>query len=181
MRIENIVATVDIGQRLNLEELTFKLPNAVYESWRFPGLILKINKPKATVLVFSTGRLVCAGMRSEKEAHLLIKRVVDMFRGIGVNVGNVRAGIQNIVASAYLGGSIDVESAAFALGKTMYEPDQFPAVIYRMNEPRVVFLIFSSGKIICAGAKNEENIFMAVEKLRRLLEEKGLIRYRHAD
>ena len=85
--------------------------------------------------------------------------------------------IQNIVASAALGGLIDLEKAAFSLGKTMYEPEQFPGLIYRMEEPKVVILLFASGKLVCTGAKKEQDVYDAVEKLHVLLEEKGLIFY----
>ena len=53
----------------------------------------------------------------------------------------------------------------------MYEPEQFPSAIYRMESPRVVFLIFSNGKIVCVGAKKEEDTYVAAEKLRQRLEE----------
>jgi transcription initiation factor TFIID TATA-box-binding protein len=53
----------------------------------------------------------------------------------------------------------------------MYEPEQFPGVIYRMETPKVVFLIFSNGNIVCVGAKKEEDIHEAVKNLRRMLEE----------
>jgi len=85
--------------------------------------------------------------------------------------------IQNIVASVALGGLIDLEKAAFTLGKSMYEPEQFPGLIYRMEEPKVVILLFASGKLVCTGAKKEQDVYDAVEKLHVLLEEKGLIFY----
>jgi len=56
-------------------------------------------------------------------------------------------------------------------GSIMYEPEQFPAVIYRMESPKVVFLIFATGKIVCVGAKREEDVYEAVENLRLRLEE----------
>ncbi|MGB9842229.1 MAG: TATA box-binding protein, partial [Candidatus Bathyarchaeales archaeon] len=83
----------------------------------------------------------------------------------------------NIVASAGLGGMIDLEKAAYTLGKTMYEPEQFPGLIYRMDEPKVVILLFASGKLVCTGAKREQDVYDAVQKLHALLEEKKLIFY----
>ena len=74
-----------------------------------------------------------------------------------------------------MGGNIDLERAAYVLGRTMYEPEQFPGAIYRMEEPKVVFLIFASGKVVIVGAKREEELTRAARKLRELLEEKGLI------
>jgi len=57
----------------------------------------------------------------------------------------------------------------------MYEPEQFPGAMYRMDSPKVVFLIFSAGKIVCVGAKREEEIYEGVENLRRRLEEMGVL------
>jgi len=88
--------------------------------------------------------------------------------------------IQNIVASASLGGLIDLEKAAYDLGKTMYEPEQFPGLIYRMAEPKVVILLFASGKLVCTGAKREQDVYDAVAKLHVILEEKELIFYESA-
>jgi transcription initiation factor TFIID TATA-box-binding protein len=59
----------------------------------------------------------------------------------------------------------------------MYEPEQFPGLIYRMSEPKVVILLFASGKLVCTGAKKEQDVYDAVEKLHGLLEEKKLIFY----
>jgi len=70
-----------------------------------------------------------------------------------------------------------LEKAAFELGKTMYEPEQFPGLIYRMEDPKVVILLFASGKLVCTGAKKEQDVYDAVNKLHEQLEQKGLIYY----
>jgi transcription initiation factor TFIID TATA-box-binding protein len=85
--------------------------------------------------------------------------------------------IVNIVASANLWGVIDLEKAAFTLGKTMYEPEQFPGLIYRMDDPKTVILIFRSGKLVCTGANKEGDVDRSVEKLYEKLEEEQLIYY----
>jgi transcription initiation factor TFIID TATA-box-binding protein len=72
---------------------------------------------------------------------------------------------------------IDLEKAAYTLGRTMYEPEQFPGLIYRMETPKVVILLFASGKLVCTGAKKEEDVYTAVSILHALLEEKSLIFY----
>jgi transcription initiation factor TFIID TATA-box-binding protein len=81
------------------------------------------------------------------------------------------------VASASLGGKIDLEKATYTLSKTMYEPEQFPGLIYRMDIPKVVILLFSSGKLVCTGAKKEEEVYEAVNKLHVKLEKEGIIHY----
>ena len=85
--------------------------------------------------------------------------------------------VQNIVASANLGGMIDLESSAYTLERTMYEPEQFPGLIYRMEEPKVVLLLFASGKLVCTGARKEEDVYKAVKKLHQKLEDENLIYY----
>jgi len=85
--------------------------------------------------------------------------------------------IQNIVASINLGGRVHLEEAARRLPRSMYEPEQFPGLIHRMLDPKTVILIFSSGKLVCTGAKTEKDVFRSVNQLHNLLEEKDLMIY----
>jgi transcription initiation factor TFIID TATA-box-binding protein len=85
--------------------------------------------------------------------------------------------VVNIVASASLGGMVDLEKTVSTLRKTMYEPEQFPGLVYRMDEPKVVMLIFASGSLVCTGAKKEQDVCEAVHKLHEILEEENLIFY----
>jgi transcription initiation factor TFIID TATA-box-binding protein len=59
----------------------------------------------------------------------------------------------------------------------MYEPEQFPGLIYRMEEPKVVILLFASGKLVCTGAKREQDVYDAVQKLHGIVEQTALIFY----
>lgn len=179
IRIENIVATTDLKQQIDLNLTQKVLRGAEYNPKRFPGLIYRLRKPQATTLIFSTGKMVCTGANSEARAKRAIRKVVQKLREGGiVTCKNPVIGIKNIVASVDLSGWIDLERATFALGRVMYEPEQFPAVIYRMEKPKVVILIFSSGKLVCSGARTEEEIYISVTRLHSKLEEEGLIFYR---
>jgi transcription initiation factor TFIID TATA-box-binding protein len=80
-----------------------------------------------------------------------------------------------IVASSSLDKRIDLEEASAMLGNAIFEPDQFPFVIYRINNPKVIIHLFASGKLVCSGAKNKEDIYRAIQQLQVLLEEKALI------
>jgi transcription initiation factor TFIID TATA-box-binding protein len=122
--------------------------------------------------------MVCTGAKSEKEARRAVMKVIkELKKGGIIIISKPELKIQNIVASASLGGMIDLEKAAYTLGKTMYEPEQFPGLIYRMEGPKVVILLFASGKLVCTGAKKEQDVYDAVQKLHKLLEEQGLIFY----
>ena len=56
-----------------------------------------------------------------------------------------------------------------------YEPEQFPGLVYRLKDPMVAMLLFGSGKIVCAGAKNLEDISTAIDKISLELSSLGLL------
>jgi len=99
-------------------------------------------------------------------------------RGI-IITGKLEIEITNIVATANLGGALDLlqfyESETDMRGRITYEPEQFPGLIYRMNEPKVVILLFSSGKLVCISARKEKDAYQAVDNFRQKLEENDLI------
>jgi len=178
IRIENVVASATLNQRIDLKAVVKSYPGVEYRPEQFPGLVFRLKKPKTATLIFNSGKMVCTGAKSEREARGAVMKVIDELKRSGiVIVGKPELKIQNIVASANLGGMIDLEQAAFTLGKTMYEPEQFPGLIYRMDDPKVVILLFASGKLVCTGAKKEEDVYVAVEKLHRRLEREELIYY----
>jgi len=91
-----------------------------------------------------------------------------------VNIANPEITIQNIVASGDLHTNIDLNMAAIVMEYAMYEPEVFPGLIYRLQEPKTVFLIFSTGKIVCTGAKNKEIVKEAVIRLNQQIFEFGV-------
>ncbi|MEM0087489.1 MAG: TATA-box-binding protein [Thermofilum sp.] len=142
----------------------------------FPGLVLRLTRPKTATLIFSSGKMVCTGAKSEAEVYKAVKSIVKLLKQYGIDIRNEPIiEIQNIVASANLRASVDLEKAAFMLENAMYEPEQFPGLIYRMREPKVVLLIFSSGKVVCTGAKKEEEVREAVMKVYNTLKEYGVL------
>jgi transcription initiation factor TFIID TATA-box-binding protein len=178
IHIQNIVASAALNQRISLKTIVEKFPHAEYSPRVFPGLVFRLKKPKTATLIFETGKMVCTGAKSEKEAIQAVNKVVKELKAHGMSVLNKPAiTIQNIVASVELNGEIDLENVVYKLKKVMYEPEQFPGAVFRMDEPKVVFLIFSAGKLVCVGAKKEPDVYIAVNKLQELLEEKELIFY----
>ena len=176
--IENVVASATINQKIDLNAVVKGYPGVEYRPEQFPGLVFRLKRPKTATLIFSSGKMVCTGAKSAKEAKRAVMKVVkELKKGGIIIIGKPELKIQNIVASAGVGGMIDLEKAAYSLGHSMYEPEQFPGLIYRMAEPKVVILLFASGKLVCTGAKKEEDVYVAVEKLHTLLEETSLIFY----
>ncbi len=178
IKIQNVVASATLNQRVDLNAIVKSFPGVEYRPEQFPGLVFRIKKPKTATLIFNSGKMVCTGAKSEKEAHRAIMKVVrELKKGGIIIISKPELKIQNIVASASLGGKIDLELAVSTLVKTMYEPEQFPGLIYRMAEPKVVILIFASGNLVCTGAKKEQDVYDAVHKLHESLEELNLIFY----
>ena len=178
INIENVVATATIHQNIDLNSIVRVFPGVEYRPEQFPGLVYRLKKPKATTLIFSSGKMVCTGAKSERQSRKAVMKVVDELKRSGIVIlSKPEIQIQNIVASVGLGGHIDLEKATYSLKHTMYEPEQFPGLIYRMEDPKVVILIFGSGKLVCTGAKKETDVHRAIAKLQETLEEKKLITY----
>ncbi len=178
INIENVVASATLRQSIDLNAVVKGYPEVEYRPEQFPGLVFRLRRPKTATLIFNSGKMVCTGAKSEKEARRAVMRVIKELKRSGIIiVGKPELKIQNIVASASLGGMIDLEKATYALGKTMYEPEQFPGLIYRMDDPKVVILLFASGKLVCTGAKREDDVYQAVSRLHQRLEDEDMIYY----
>lgn len=175
-KIENVVATVvvEITEKIDLNQIARRHADVEYNPERFPGLVMRIEKPRATILIFSTGKMVVTGMRKATEAGKVVEKVLKNIRKAGIKVSNPEITIQNIVASGDLHTNIDLNMAAIVMEYAMYEPEVFPGLIYRMQEPKTVFLIFSTGRIVCTGAKNKEIVREAVLKLNHEVRELGV-------
>jgi transcription initiation factor TFIID TATA-box-binding protein len=176
IHIQNVVASATLNQKFDLKAIVKGNPSVEYRPKTFPGLVFRLRRPKTAILIFNSGKMVCTGAKSEKEAKRAVKKVVRELKKIGIIIpGKPEIKIVNIVASANLFGKIELEESAFTLGKTMYEPEQFPGLIYRMDEPKVVILLFASGKLVCTGATKEDDVHEAIDKLRQQLEKNDLI------
>jgi len=178
INIQNVVASAALGQNLDLDSIVRVFPGVEYRPEQFPGLVYKLKKPKTATLIFGSGKMVCTGSKSERQARKGVMKVVDELKRNGIVIaGKPDVQIQNIVASGGLGGSIDLEETAHSLERTMYEPEQFPGLIYRMEDPKVVILLFASGNLVCTGAKKEDEVHRAITKLQETLEKNQLISY----
>jgi transcription initiation factor TFIID TATA-box-binding protein len=176
IKIQNVVASGDLGQGLDLDSILRAIPGAEYNPQEFPGLLYRLKRPRTATLLFGSGKMVCTGARSERSARRALTRIVNELRCNGIVIaGRLEIRIENIVASGDLGGTVDLEIMAECLPKTMYEPEQFPGLIYRMDEPKAVILIFSSGKLVCTGIRKEREVRTVVEKLYEILNSRGLI------
>ncbi len=125
--VQNVVASATLGQELDLDSIVRIFPGVEYRPESFPGLVYRLKKPRTATLIFRSGKMVCTGSKSERQAKRAVLKVVEELKGNGIVIsGKPEITVQNIVASVALGGSIDLEKTTFSLERTMYEPEQFP-------------------------------------------------------
>ena len=155
-----------------------RLDGAEYDRERFPGLIYRLDKPKTAMLLFESGKIVCTGAKGVDQVYTAINTVLDNLKKLKFDIGDkVDVFIQNIVATYDLGKDLNLNTIAITLGleHIEFEPEIFPGLVYRHDEPKVVMLLFGSGKVVCTGAKSVEAIRDAIYNLRAELEAGGIL------
>ena len=82
--VQNIVASGSVGMDLNLNTLAMRLRNTEYEPEQFPGLVYKLIDPevKATFLLFSNGKVVCTGTKSEAEVNKALDKLIENLKKV---------------------------------------------------------------------------------------------------
>ena len=178
VQIENIVASTSLADNLDLTKIALSLEGAEYEPDQFPGLIYRLSEPKTAVLIFRSGKVNCTGAKNIESVKKTIDILVDRLRKAGIKVyDEPKIVVQNIVAVYDLGSELNLTDIAMSLGveNVEYEPEQFPGLVYRVEEPKVVLLLFGSGKVVCTGAKEKDEIVKAIKILKKDLQSVGLI------
>jgi transcription initiation factor TFIID TATA-box-binding protein len=166
LKIQNIVATSSLGVPVPLTKLARTQSDIEYNPETFPGLVLRIKKPKSAVLVFSSGNLVCTGTKSTAQVRKVVIEVIKKVKKIGVKVTKKpKINVQNIVASGSINLMLNLNLLALELENTEYEPEQFPGLVYKLMEPPATFLLFTNGKLVCTGTKNKEQLDESMKNL----------------
>jgi len=179
IRIENVVASTSLGDELDLQSVAYTLDGAEYAPEQFPGVIYRLAKPKTAILLFRSGKVVCTGGKSMKQVVESVRTVSEMIRKGGQKIiMHPKIQVQNIVATSDLESEINLNSIAITLGldRVEYEPEQFPGLVCRLEQPRVVVLLFGSGKLVCTGARRPSDVSLAVEMISNQLRDAGLLR-----
>lgn len=170
--LQNIVATVNLDCRLDLKTIALHARNAEYNPKRFAAVIMRIRDPKTTALIFASGKMVVTGAKSEDDSKLASRKYARIIQKLGFNAKFTDFKIQNIVGSCDIKFPIRLEGLASRHHNfSSYEPELFPGLIYRMIKPKIVLLIFVSGKIVLTGAKVREEIYTAFEMIYPVLQD----------
>lgn len=170
-KLQNIVSTANLNCKLDLREIALNTRNCEYKPKRFAAAIMRIRHPKTTALIFASGKMVCTGAKTEEESETAAKQYAKNIRKVGnkdVRISDFT--IQNIVGSHDVGFQIKLETLLNRFLKhSKYDPEFFPGLIFKMEQPKVVLLIFSSGKIVLTGAKKRQEIYDAYKSIKTVL------------
>jgi len=176
--IENIVTTAQIAKELDIEYLAEAIQDSKYDPEEFPGLILHFNDPKTIVFVFSSGEIICTGVKNIDKIEDSMVKTIDKIEKAGISVmDEPKVKIKNIVTSLDLKKELNLVDIVTnpLLENVEYEPEKFPGLVYRIDGSDVTLLIFSSGKIVCTGAEKLEDASDAIEIIEEKLTSMGVI------
>ncbi|CAD6998265.1 unnamed protein product [Ceratitis capitata] len=165
-QLQNIVSTVNLCCKLDLKKIALHARNAEYNPKRFAAVIMRIREPRTTALIFSSGKMVCTGAKSEDDSRLAARKYARIIQKLGFQAKFRDFKIQNMVGSCDVKFPIRLEGLVLThCNFSSYEPELFPGLIYRMVRPRIVLLIFVSGKVVLTGAKVRQEIYEAFDKI----------------
>jgi len=169
-QLQNIVSTVNMGVKLDLKKIALHARNAEYNPKRFAAVIMRIREPRTTALIFSSGKMVCTGAKSEEDSRLAARKYARIVQKLGFSTKFKDFKIQNMVGSCDVKFPIRLEGLVLTHSQfSSYEPELFPGLIYRMVKPRIVLLIFVSGKVVLTGAKVRQEIYEAFDNIYPIL------------
>ncbi|XP_053247492.1 TATA box-binding protein-like 2 [Podarcis raffonei] len=169
-QLQNIVATVNLACKLDLKNIALQARNAEFNPKRFAAVIMRIREPRTTALIFSSGKMVCTGAKSEEQSRLAARKYARVVQKLGFPAKFLDFKIQNMVGSCDVRFPIRLEGLVLTHQQfSSYEPELFPGLIYRMVKPRIVLLIFVSGKVVLTGAKYRSEIYEAFENIYPIL------------
>jgi len=166
-KLQNVVATFNLGvDYLDLRAIALEKAFIEYNPQKFAAATIRIRSPRTTALAFASGNMVCTGAKTELEARLAGRKYVRLLQKNGIPVSFRNFKIQNIVASSEVPHTLKLLELSRAYGPYVsYEPDLFPGLVFRTTEPKLVFLLFRSGKIVITGAKSRPEIASTFKSL----------------
>ncbi|EDQ89488.1 uncharacterized protein MONBRDRAFT_36953 [Monosiga brevicollis MX1] len=166
--VENVVATGYFSGKVNLAEVQKKTRNIEYNPRRFAACVIRNKLPHSTGLLFSSGKLVIMGCKSEEQAEQAWSKFQDIvIKRCNIAVTPTGFKIHNVVGKVDVGFKIDLHKLHMEHSKFVtYDPETFPGLTYRMQDPSVVLLVFHSGKVVLTKAKTRLEM---IEGLRRIL------------
>ena len=157
MEVVNIVGSGAIGVEIDLQALaaTASVHETRYDPGSHPGLYLRFTEDGPLVTLYRTGKYNITGEDTEDALLAVRDRFLTMLCDLDILETTEDTGfaVQNYVCTGELDGDVNLNALAVHLGldRTEYEPEQFPALVYRPVEYECVMLVFSTGRVVVTG------------------------------
>jgi len=157
IKIQNTVTTADLKQEIDIASFN-KYEHLSSNLDLYACGYVKDDSMIGRVTVFRNGKLISVGTKSPKNSKKELKKASRILQKYKLSKSiKIIPQVRNIVSRFDLKRKLDIEHLARTLPKSLYEPDQFPGLIYRLPDSCVV-LLFASGKGMIVGAKTIEEI-----------------------
>lgn len=176
--IDNIICFVEPADSFDIQTLSEKIPNAIYNPEEFEGLSIKHTDLKTATIILSNGKIICTGAKNMEDAEKTITKTIAEINKTGLSIKeDFVIKIENIVASINLYKDLHLSSIAngLILQNVTYEPKDFPGLIYRINESNIEVILFSSGKMVCIGAKSIDEATKTIDMMEEKLSSIGAL------
>ncbi len=173
VHIEDVTVSMKLGVDVPLDRMVSDEENAEYEAEDSSGVVYRIKEPRATALLFSSGKIVCTGTKSIREAEDAMRIVVEKVRELGVELPSEPVmEIERIVAAFRLKDAVNLGELAPKLEGASYDTEKHPGIVCRTEEPAAEFLILER-KIICTCGRSIKEVQAAMKNLKGKLENAG--------
>lgn len=158
--VVNVVGSGDLGFELDIEQVAADLtvPYSEYNPTKYHGLYVRVQEKGPLVTIYQSGKYIISGCSNFGELEETNNEFLDQLSDLAEmgQIGDTKFKVQNVVCTAELRESIDLNTLSIELGLNVveYEPEQFPGLVYRPIEHPVVLLVFSNGKVVITGASD---------------------------
>ena len=157
--IQNCVSTFNLNNKLDLRKEALQHFFFEYNPSKFAASTVRLREPRTTALIFASGNVVCTGAKERWQSLLAARQYTRLMQRHGIRVSFSNFKVQNIVACTSVDRPLKLQEMAEQWSEyCSYEPELFPGLIFRIVDPKLVFLIFRSGKIVCTGGKSKKII-----------------------
>ena len=175
LKVENVIAASHLGKELELVRLATEIPKARYSGSGNPSVIVEVdtgNTKRAAGIIFGNGKIQVTGINSLNESRQVMESLKNMVKNIDSKINMKRATkLENIVAKANLGKTLDLQAIALAIPGSEYEPTHFKGLVIRLEDPRASFILFQSGVLIVTDVPSETKAKKALKRLEKFIKE----------
>ena len=170
--INNIIISANLGNNLFLNNIALKLKNVDYNLNKSSNLTLKAKNCKIIATIFSNGKMICSGAKNEKESKASCIKYAKIIKKIENNVDLKDLKIQNMVATFDVRFKINLDKLFKEINTLInnskkfgnnynyckYNKNEYPGLVFYMNDSKINFVVYETGKVVLSGAKSRNEI-----------------------